>query len=93
MAKATPELKKKKGLFAKLTSCKKKDKRKASEDISPSGNTKRDRKSLGEISNISELTQPTVAGGKSKKPVPRPRGRAPRGKIWDPLYGSWVVKA
>ena len=89
----TPEpTKKKKGLFAKLTSGKKK--RKAGEDISPSAaGAKRDRKSLGEISNISELTQPTVLGGKLLRMKPRPRGRAPKGKQWDGLQGVWVIKS
>ena len=51
-----------------------------------------ERKSLGDMSNISELTMPNVKGGKPKKLVPRPRGRAPRGKVWNNIVGAWENK-
>ena len=61
--------------------------------LTSSSKNKNVRKSLGEISNVSELTNPTVAGGKAfKGKHKKPRGRVPRGKKWDPVNGAWINK-
>jgi len=99
---------KKRGLLAKLTGTGKKKNKRGTTDENSGTSVKKaavedksgrpsvggDRKSLGEISNVSELTQPTVMSVKSGKgrAYKRPRGRAPTGKVWNPNVGEWKVK-
>ncbi|GMI00284.1 hypothetical protein TrST_g3119 [Triparma strigata] len=100
---------KRRGLLAKLTGTgKKKNKRGPTDENSGAGTNKKaaledkggkpspsDRKSLGELSNVSELTQPTVMSMKSQKggPYKRPRGRGPKGKVWNAHVGEWETVA